>query len=80
MTAALSDDEDMTPAPIVVHRPSPTGGRRITAYGQILGLGHDDRDLIEFLRRAGFPDSKTLIDDSRWVEWRGGRAHQWEAA
>ncbi|MFB7466931.1 hypothetical protein ACFCZ1_26135 [Streptomyces sp. NPDC056224] len=40
-------------APIVVHRPSPSGGRRVTAHGQILGLAHNDRDLIEFLRRAG---------------------------
>ncbi|TXS34931.1 hypothetical protein [Streptomyces sp. OR43] len=70
----------MRSAPIVVHQPSPTGGRRVTAYGHILGLAHDDHDLIEFLRRAGLPDSETLIDDPRWVEWRGGRAHIWDAA
>jgi hypothetical protein len=63
-----------------VHRPSPSGGRRVTAYGQILGLAYDDNDLIEFLRRAGLPDAETLVDDSRMVEWRGGRAHQWDAA
>ncbi|MFE7332469.1 hypothetical protein ACFU8W_48055 [Streptomyces sp. NPDC057565] len=70
----------MVAAPIVVHRPSPTGGRRVTAYGKILGLAHDDRDLVEFLRRAGLPDTETLIDDPQMVEWQGGRAHKWDAA
>ncbi|WP_326737052.1 hypothetical protein [Streptomyces sp. NBC_01022] len=70
----------MPAAPVVVHRPSPTGGRRVTAYGQILGLAHGDQDLVEFLRRAGLPDAEMLIDDPQKVEWRGGRAHQWDAA
>lgn len=39
-------------APIVVHGLSPSGGRRVTINGQIVGLAHDDRDLVEFLRRA----------------------------
>ncbi|MFE7577636.1 hypothetical protein ACFU5Z_23150 [Streptomyces sp. NPDC057521] len=69
----------MKPAPIVVHRPSSTGGRRVTVNGEILGLAHDDRDLIELLRRAGL-DAEALIDDPAWVEWRGGRAHDWDAA
>ena len=67
-------------APIVVHRPSPTGGRRVTAAGEILGLAYDDHDLVEFLRRAGLPDADAMLDDPTWVEWRGGRAHQYEAA
>ncbi|MFE4921285.1 hypothetical protein [Streptomyces sp. NPDC056661] len=70
----------MTTAPIVVHWPSPTGGRHVTAYGHNLGVAHDDRDLIEYLRRAGLPDAETLIDDPQMVEWRGGRAHHYEAA
>lgn len=70
----------MVNAPIVVHRPSRTGGRRVTAYDHILGLAHDDHDLIEFLRRAGLPDAETLIDDPQMIEWRGGRAHVYEAA
>ncbi|MFG3071717.1 hypothetical protein [[Kitasatospora] papulosa] len=32
-------------APIVIHRPSPTGGRRVTIRGQIAGLAHDDQDV-----------------------------------
>ncbi|MFD7443300.1 hypothetical protein [Streptomyces sp. NPDC059909] len=67
-------------APIVVHQPSPSGGRRVTVRGEILGLAHDDRDVIEFLRRAGLPDAWDLLDDPNWVEWRGGHAHQWDAA
>ncbi|MFD4628419.1 hypothetical protein ACFVYR_00745 [Streptomyces sp. NPDC058284] len=70
----------MAPAPIVVHRPSPSGGRRVTVRGQILGLAHCDRDVVEFLRRAGLPDAEELLDDRTWVTWRGGRAHHYEAA
>ena len=67
-------------APIIAHRPSPTGGRRITVGDEILGLAHSDGDVLEFLRRAGLPDAEELLDDPRWVEWRGGRAHHYEAA
>ncbi|MFD7974055.1 hypothetical protein [Streptomyces clavifer] len=67
-------------APIVIHRPSPTGGRRVTIRGQIAGLAHDDGDVVEFLRRAGLPDAEQLLDDAAWVQWRGGRAHRYEAA
>ncbi|MFE5245557.1 MULTISPECIES: hypothetical protein [unclassified Streptomyces] len=41
--------------PIVIHHPSPTGGRRVTIRGQIVGLAYEDQDVIEFLRRAGLP-------------------------
>jgi len=67
-------------APIVIHHPSPTGGRRVTIHGQIAGLAHDDHDVVEFLRRAGLPDADSLLDQPDWVEWRGGRAHRYEAA
>ncbi|MFE7776522.1 hypothetical protein ACFU5O_22055 [Streptomyces sp. NPDC057445] len=67
-------------APVVVHQTSPSGGRRVTVRGEIVGLAHDDRDVIEFLRRAGLPDAWDLLDDPNWVEWRGGHAHQWDAA
>ncbi|MGW4834810.1 hypothetical protein [Streptomyces globisporus] len=67
-------------APIVIHRPSPTGGRRVTVQGQIAGLAYNDADVVEFLRRAGLPDADDLLDQASWVEWRGGRAHHYEAA
>ncbi|MFC8539060.1 hypothetical protein ACFUJY_34775 [Streptomyces sp. NPDC057249] len=67
-------------APIVIHRPSTTGGRRVTIRGQIAGLAHTDTDVTEFLRRAGLPDAEQLLDNPTWVQWRGGRAHQYQAA
>ncbi|MET8505122.1 hypothetical protein ABZV60_10770 [Streptomyces sp. NPDC004787] len=70
----------MSKSPIVVHRLSPTGGRRVTIKGTIVGLAHKDADVVEFLRRAGLPDAWDLLDDPHWVEWQGGRAHEYEAA
>ncbi|MGW7053150.1 hypothetical protein [Streptomyces sp. NPDC054887] len=65
-------------APIIVYPPSPTGGRRVRVDGEILGLAHSDRDLVEFLRRAGLDDAEQLVDsDSRLIEWRGGKAHDY---
>ncbi|MFJ4908528.1 hypothetical protein ACIQCR_16890 [Streptomyces sp. NPDC093249] len=71
-------------APITVHRPSPSGGRRVTVHragrDEILGLAHSDHDLAVFLEAAGILDPESVIDDPSWVEWRGGRAHVWNAA
>ncbi|MFB6525209.1 hypothetical protein [Streptomyces sp. NPDC056399] len=70
-----------TEAPIVVHRPSPTGGRRITLHDRILGLAYDDWDLIELLRGAGVDEPELLVArDSTLIEWRGGEPHVYEAA
>ncbi|MFI6873581.1 hypothetical protein ACIBL6_09100 [Streptomyces sp. NPDC050400] len=38
------------------------------------------RGVVEFLRRAGIDEAEELLDDPRWVQWRGGRAHEYEAA
>ncbi|WP_326777107.1 hypothetical protein OG698_39585 [Streptomyces sp. NBC_01003] len=65
---------------IVVHPVLGTGGRRVTVRGQILGLANSDRDVVEFLRRAGLPDAEDLLEDPSWVKWHGGRAHHYEAA
>ncbi|MFI6873548.1 hypothetical protein ACIBL6_08930 [Streptomyces sp. NPDC050400] len=66
---------------IVVHRPSPTGGRRVTVGHTILGLAHSDADVIEFLRRVGLDSAEDLVlGDSPLIHWRGGRAHEYEAA
>ncbi|MGW5735721.1 MULTISPECIES: hypothetical protein [Streptomyces] len=70
----------MERAPITVHPASPSGGRRVTANGQILGLAHSDADVVEFLRRAGLEDAEVLLDDRSYVTWRGGRAHEYDAA
>jgi hypothetical protein len=68
----------MADAPIVVHAPSPTGGRRVTARAEILGRAFSDHDLIVFLEAAGLIDPELILDDPVWVEWRGGPPHAWE--
>ncbi|MFJ7946394.1 hypothetical protein ACIQ6K_22485 [Streptomyces sp. NPDC096354] len=43
------------------------------------GVVRDDRDLIERLRRTGIHDAEQFLDDPQRIEWRGGRAHLYEA-
>ncbi|WP_030615003.1 hypothetical protein [Streptomyces sclerotialus] len=62
---------------MIVHPPSPTGGRRVSAGGKILGLAHSPGDLVEFLRRAGLDEDVINIADPRLIEWRGGGADTW---
>ncbi|PPS90698.1 hypothetical protein [Streptomyces sp. MH60] len=74
----------MSRAPIVVHRPSISGGRRVTVHrhgrDEILGTAYSDHDLAVFLEGAGIDDAEAVLDDRRWVEWRGGPAHDFRAA
>ncbi|MFD8939238.1 hypothetical protein ACFV0R_28980 [Streptomyces sp. NPDC059578] len=74
----------MESAPIVVHRPSPLGGRRVSVHrhgrDEILGLVFSDRDLVVFLEAAGISYPELILDDLAWVEWRGADAHRWNAA
>ncbi|MET8245049.1 hypothetical protein ABZV31_11905 [Streptomyces sp. NPDC005202] len=62
--------------PVVVYPPLGTGGRRVTARGQLLGLAYSDQDL-EFLRGAGLPGVEDLLDDLAWVKWVGNNAHHY---
>ncbi|QEV21536.1 hypothetical protein [Streptomyces alboniger] len=62
--------------PIVIHPPAADGGRRVTVRGQDAGVAHGDRDLVEFLRRAGLDEADIALDDPHLVEWRGG-PHVW---
>ncbi|MGW0314706.1 hypothetical protein [Streptomyces flavidovirens] len=41
---------------------------------EILGLAHSDHDLMVFLEAAGVLDPEKVIDDPRWVKWRGAAA------
>ncbi|MBL3808493.1 hypothetical protein ACFWDF_30625 [Streptomyces diastaticus] len=66
-------------APIVLHAPRGTGGRRMTIRGEIIGVAYSDADVVEFLRQAGLPDGERLLDDPGWVEWRGGPAREYGA-
>lgn len=70
----------MESAPILVHRISPSGGRRVVirvrGIDTVLGVAHSDRDLIEFLRRIDLPDPDELVlGDSEVIAWQGGRPH-----
>ncbi|MFI5628707.1 hypothetical protein ACIA8E_04820 [Streptomyces sp. NPDC051664] len=66
-------------APVVVHGISLTGLRVVTINDELAGLVADDHELIEVLRRAGI-DAEKCLNDPLWIEWRGGRAHEYEAA
>ncbi|MEW1569878.1 hypothetical protein AB0454_44110 [Streptomyces sp. NPDC093509] len=74
----------MSSVPIVVHRPSLSGGRRVSVHGhgrdEILGTAYSDHDLVVFLEAVGISDPELVLDDPRWVEWRDGPAHEWSAA
>ncbi|MFE4961043.1 hypothetical protein ACFRCW_45905 [Streptomyces sp. NPDC056653] len=54
-------------APIVVHRPSLTGGRAVTINDEIIGLVYDDQGLIELLRWAGLYDAENCLEDPHWI-------------
>lgn len=73
----------MEHAPIVVHRISPSGGRRVTIRVQgidtVLGVAMSDRDVVEFLRRVEVPDPDDLVfGDSTLIEWQGDGPHVYE--
>ncbi|KRV46771.1 hypothetical protein AQ490_12105 [Wenjunlia vitaminophila] len=51
--------------------PSLSGGRQVRADGEILGVGYDVRDLLEFCRRAGLNRDDTDLCDRALIEWRG---------
>ncbi|MBJ6637312.1 hypothetical protein H4K36_04000 [Streptomyces sp. DHE7-1] len=65
--------------PVIVQLPSPTGGRRVRVGGEILGLAHSVRDLVEFLRRAGLEMEPEEVADSPLIDWRGMGPERWEA-
>ncbi|MEU8834873.1 hypothetical protein [Streptomyces sp900116325] len=66
--------------PIVVYRSAPTGDRAVTINDEVVGVVHDDHELIEPLRRAGIYDAEHCLDDRDWVEWRDRPAHRYEPA
>ncbi|MEU6450728.1 hypothetical protein [Streptomyces sp. NPDC046979] len=74
----------MNSAPIVVHRPSLAGGRRVAVHrrgwDEILGTAYSDHDVVVLLESVGIADPEALLDDARWVEWRDGPAHNFSAA
>lgn len=68
-----------SPIPVIVYPPSSTGGRRVRANGEILGLAYSLVDVAEFLRRAGLEGvDASEVAESPLIEWRGGGPHDWE--
>lgn len=72
------DPEGMSgPIRVIVHPPSPTGGRRVRVDGEILGLAHTIVDLVEFLRRAGLEVDADEVARASWIDWRGVGPDRW---
>lgn len=72
------DPEGMSgPIRVIVHPPSPTGGRRVRVDGEILGLAHNLTDVAEFLRRAGLEVDPADVARAPWIDWRGGGPEWW---
>ncbi|PWS51337.1 hypothetical protein DLE01_13140 [Streptomyces sp. FT05W] len=73
----------MRSAPIVVHRPSAAGGRRVTVHrrgrDEVLGTAYSDHDLVVFLEALGVPDPDGVLNDPKWLEWRDGPDSLWLA-
>ncbi|MEU7057286.1 hypothetical protein [Streptomyces sp. NPDC046197] len=65
------------PLPVIVHPPSPTGGRRVRVNGEILGLAYSVADVAEFLRRAGLDVEPGEVAVSPLIDWRGGGPDYW---
>ncbi|MER5772533.1 hypothetical protein [Streptomyces sp. NPDC001985] len=64
--------------PVIVHPPSPGGGRRVTVRGRIAGLAHGRGDLAGLLRtELGLRAEVIDLQDPSVIEWRGGGAETW---
>ncbi|MGW7488201.1 hypothetical protein [Streptomyces sp. NPDC054786] len=61
---------------IVVHPPSPSGGRWVRVADVDLGVAYGVVDLLEFLRRAGLDPEEVRLNDPA-IKWRGGGPHIW---
>ncbi|MGW0411666.1 hypothetical protein ACWERI_18460 [Streptomyces collinus] len=72
------DPEDVSgPIRVIVHPPSATGGRRVRADGEVLGMAHDVADVAEFLRRAGLEIDPAELAEVPWIDWRGVGPEHW---
>ncbi|QNE79007.1 hypothetical protein F0344_01225 [Streptomyces finlayi] len=70
--------------PIIIHAPTPSGGRIVTVHAkgrdERLGLAHSDHDVIVFLADAGLLDPERVLDNPAVVTWEGAEAHSYEPA
>ncbi|MFF7183407.1 hypothetical protein [Streptomyces sp. NPDC008121] len=63
---------------IIVGDPAENGGRQVSVMRQgredPLGTAFSEQEVIFFLEAAGLSDPAEILDDPRWIHWRGGRA------
>ncbi|MEU9489422.1 hypothetical protein AB0D83_38315 [Streptomyces decoyicus] len=64
---------------IVVHPPSPEGGRRVHVDTTPVGVAYGVADLLEFLRRAGLDPEAVRLNDPV-IKWRGAGPEVWGVA
>ncbi|WP_055489156.1 hypothetical protein [Streptomyces sp. TP-A0356] len=63
---------------VIVSPPSGTGGRRVRADGEILGMAYSLRDVAVLLQRAGLEGWDELdVVASSLIEWQGGGPEVW---
>lgn len=67
----------MSGQPIVVKAPRGTGGRRVRIDGTFVGLAHNVRDLVEFLRRAGLEIDEDEAVVTSLIDWDGAGPDRW---
>jgi hypothetical protein len=58
---------------VIVQAACRSGGRRVIADDQTLGMAYSLHDLALFLRRAGLAGGDELdVAESDFIEWHGG--------
>ncbi len=57
----------------------PRRRQAVAIRGEYAGIAYHLLDVVEFLRRAGLPESDTTLDDPGLIEWRGGGPEAWAA-
>ncbi|MEU7135758.1 hypothetical protein [Streptomyces sp. NPDC046261] len=62
---------------VVVHPPSPSGGRRVSVGTRVLGTAYGLVDLLELLVKAGVVADDVRLEEAETIDWRGGGPHIW---
>ncbi|MCX4725932.1 hypothetical protein ACIPW9_12220 [Streptomyces sp. NPDC090052] len=66
--------------PVIVYPPDPSGGRRVRAGKETLGVAHSQRDVVELLRGAGLAGvDEAEIPTTSLIQWHGGGPDVWPA-
>ena len=67
-------------APVVVHQPLLTGGRRVSVRGQSVAVAHSLADVLAVVRRIGILLEHEEAGGTALIEWRGGGVGVWHLA